>query len=166
MRFLDLLLTEFDHEMDKTRRILERVPEKNFDWKPHEKSMSLGRLASHVADIPARAASISRTEALVRSADFKPFLAASTQDLVGHFDSVRSESRTAITELTDDQLSIVWSVKFGDRTLLSLPRAMALREVCMDHMIHHRGQLSVYLRLLEVPVPGMYGPSADEAKLF
>jgi len=166
MKFLEVLLKEFDNEMGSTRKILERVPENSLTWKPHEKSMTLGRLASHVAELPGRAASICRTEALVREPGFKPFVTASSQELLEKFDTSSAEARTAIAELTDDQLSVVWSVKFGDKTILSMPRFMALRTVAMDHMIHHRGQLSVYLRLLDVPVPGMYGPSADEAKMF
>jgi len=142
------------------------VHENSLTLKPHDKSMTLGRLASHLAELPGRAVSISRTEALVREPGFKPFIAASSQELLEKFDTSSSEARTAIAELTDDQLQVVWSVKFGDKTILSMPRFMALRTVAMDHMIHHRGQLSVYLRLLDVPVPGMYGPSADETKMF
>lgn len=163
MAFRELLLAEFDDEMKKTRKILERVPEEKFAWKPHEKSMALGRLASHTADIPARAASIINTETFVRPAGFVPFIASSARELMERFEHTSAEGRAAIESLREDQLPAVWTLKIGEKTLLELPRTSALRMVCMNHMIHHRAQLGVYLRLLDVQIPGMYGPSADEA---
>lgn len=160
----ELFLTEFDEEIPGARRMLERVPEASFSWKPHDKSMTLGRLASHVADLPQRCTAIVTTDALVRSPGFTPYIAATASELVEHFDTVSAEARTALASLRDDQLSVIWSIKMGDRVITSLPRAMALRRVFMDHLIHHRGQLSVYLRLLDVPIPGMYGPSADDPR--
>jgi len=163
MNIPELLLLEFDEEMPGTRRILERVPEASFAWKPHEKSMTLGRLASHLADLPNRCSTIISTETYVRVPGTPPFAAASTSDLLEHFDTAAESARTALGSLREDQLPVTWTLKMGDRTMATLPRAMALRRVFMDHMIHHRGQLGVYLRLLDVPVPGMYGPSADDA---
>jgi len=142
--------------------MLERVPEASFTWKPHEKSMTLGRLASHVADLPARCATIITTEELVRPVGFTPWTASSTAEILDRFDTVTGAARRALTNLRDDQLQVSWSIKMGDRILVTLPRVMALRRVFMDHLIHHRGQLSVYLRLLDIPVPGMYGASADD----
>jgi uncharacterized damage-inducible protein DinB len=162
MTLLELLLLEFDEEAASTRRMLERVPEHSFPWKPHERSMTLGRLSSHIADLPNRATTIVTTETYVRPPDFKPFSAASTQELVDKFDANIAEARAALTTLREDQLDVIWSIQMNGRTMASLPRAMALRRVFMDHLIHHRGQLSVYLRLLDVPIPGMYGPSADD----
>ncbi|MGC2618694.1 MAG: DinB family protein [Acidobacteriaceae bacterium] len=162
MTLLELLLLEFDEEAASTRRMLERVPEHSFPWKPHEKSMTLGRLSSHIADLPNRATTIATTDTFVRPPDFKPFAAASTQELLDHFDKSAAEARTALTSLREDQLDVVWSMQMNGRTMISVPRGMALRRVFMDHLIHHRGQLSVYLRLLDVPIPGMYGPSADD----
>ncbi len=162
MTIPELFLLEFDEEMPGTRRILERVPEASFSWKPHEKSMTLGRLASHVADLPARCATIITTVELVRQPGFTTWTASTNAELLEHFDAVTSEARAALTTLRDDQLSAMWSIKMGDRTLASLPRVMALRRVFMDHHIHHRAQLGVFLRLLNVPVPGQYGPSADD----
>jgi uncharacterized damage-inducible protein DinB len=159
-----LFLQEFDEEMPGSRKILERVPEHSFSWKPHEKSMTLGRLASHVADLPARCSAIIATETLVRAPGFTPFAAATTAELVEHFDTLSAEARTALTTLRDDQLQTIWSIKMGDRTLASLPRVMALRRVFMNHMIHHRAQLGVFLRLLDIPIPGLYGPSADDQR--
>jgi uncharacterized damage-inducible protein DinB len=162
MTIPELFLLEFDEEMPSTRRILERVPEASFSWQPHEKSMTLGRLASHVAELPARCATIVATETYVRQPGTPPYLAASSAELLEKFSSTSAEARAALLTLRDDQLSVIWSLKMGDRTLASLPRAMALRRVFMDHHIHHRAQLGVYLRLLNIPIPGMYGPSADD----
>jgi uncharacterized damage-inducible protein DinB len=164
MTIPELFLQEFDEEMPGTRKILERVPEHSFSWKPHEKSMTLGRLASHLADLPARCSAIIATETLVRLPGFVPYSAAATAELVERFDTVSAEARTALTSLRDDQLQTIWSIKMGDRTLASLPRVMALRRVFMNHMIHHRAQLGVFLRLLDVPIPGLYGPSADDQR--
>lgn len=162
MTIAELFLQEFDQEVPTTRRMLERVPEASFAWKPHEKSMTLGRLASHIAELPARCATIITTEEFVRQPGTAPWVASSTSDLVARFDSAGSEARAALSGLREDQLPVIWSVKIGDRTLASLPRVMALRRVFMDHLIHHRAQLGVFLRLLDVPIPGSYGPSADE----
>jgi len=166
MTIPELLLLEFDEEMPSTRRMLERVPEASFTWKPHEKSMTLGRLASHVADLPNRCVAIVTTETFVRPPDFKPFLAGSAAELPERFDSASAEARAALKSLREEQLAAMWTIQSGERVIVSLPRAMALRRVFLDHLIHHRGQLSVYLRLLDVPVPGTYGPSADDAAGF
>ena len=162
MTIPELLLLEFDEEMPGIRKILERVPETNFSWKPHEKSMTLGRLASHIAELPARCATIITTENYVRQPGNAPFLASSSAELVSRFDTTSSEARTALAALSEDQLSVIWSLKMGDRTMASMPRVMAIRRVFMNHLIHHRAQLGVFLRLLDVPIPGMYGPSADD----
>jgi uncharacterized damage-inducible protein DinB len=162
MTIPELFLQEFDEEIPSTRRMLERVPEANFTWKPHKKSMTLGRLASHVADLPQRCTAIITTDTLVRPPRFTPYAAASTSELLERLDTVSTEARTALATLREDQLSVIWTIKFGDRIINALPRDMALRRVFMNHLIHHRGQLSVYLRLLDVAVPGMYGPSADD----
>jgi uncharacterized damage-inducible protein DinB len=164
MTIQELLLLEFDEEMANTRRILERVPEASLSWKPHDKSMTLGRLASHVSDLPNRCVSVVSTDVFVRPANAVPFVAGSAKELLEHFDKARADARQALVGLGDQQLSGTWTLKFGERTMAELPRAMALRRVFMDHLIHHRAQLGVYLRLLDVPIPGMYGPSADDAR--
>lgn len=164
MTIPELLQQEFAEESPSTRRILERVPEASFSWKPHAKSMTLGRLASHVADLPNRCATIATTETFVRNPGTPPWQAASAVDLLAHFDEAAAAARSTLDALRDDQLTPVWTLKFGDQTMVELPRALALRRVFFDHLIHHRGQLSVYLRLIEVPVPGMYGLSADDAR--
>jgi uncharacterized damage-inducible protein DinB len=162
MTIPELYLLEFDEEMPGTRKILERVPDHSFSWKPHEKSMSLGRLASHVADLPARCASIITTDMLVRPPGFSPYMAATASELLEHFDTTTAAARAALVDLREDQLSDLWTIKLGDRVMGAFPRVMALRRVFMNHLIHHRGQLGVFLRLLDVPIPGLYGPSADE----
>jgi uncharacterized damage-inducible protein DinB len=164
MTIPELFLLEFDEEMPGTRKILERVPEHSFSWKPHEKSMTLGRLASHLAEIPARCATIITTETLVRQPGTPPWAASSNAELLEKFDATAAEARAALTTLQEDQLQVLWTIKMGDRTLASLPRVMALRRVFMNHLIHHRAQLGVFLRLLDVPIPGLYGPSADDQR--
>jgi uncharacterized damage-inducible protein DinB len=162
MTILELLRLEFEEEMASTRRMLERVPEQNLTWKPHEKSMTLGRLASHVSDLPLRCGSIVNFERFVRPAGHKPFAAETPAALLEHFDDAVAQARAALTSLREDQLAATWTLEMNGRTIATLPRAMALRRIFMDHLIHHRGQLSVYLRLLDVAIPGMYGPSADD----
>lgn len=164
MTIAELFLEEFDLEMPGTRKLLERVPDDRFAWKPHEKSMTLGRLSSHIADLPARCSTIITTEELVRQPGFTPWAAVSTADLIDHFDSAATQARAALTGLREDQLSATWTIKMGDRTLASMPRVMALRRVFMDHIIHHRAQLGVFLRLLDIPIPGVYGASADDQR--
>lgn len=125
--------------------------------------MTLGRLASHLADLPNRCTTIITTETYVRDPGTPPFQAASAGELLQHFDTAAAAARTALSSLRDEQLAVTWTLKMGDRTMATLPRAMALRRVFMNHLVHHRAQLGVYLRLLDVPIPGMYGPSADDA---
>lgn len=164
MTIPELFLKEFDEEMPATRRMLERVPESSLSWKPHEKSMTLGGLSSHLAELPARCAAIITTEAFVRQPGTAPWAASATAELLDKFDSVSTDARTALSSLREDQLDVIWSIRMGDRTLASLPRGMALRRVFMNHLVHHRAQLGVYLRLLDIPIPGTYGPSADDAR--
>ncbi|HZZ40577.1 MAG TPA: DinB family protein [Acidobacteriaceae bacterium] len=164
MTILELLQQEFAEESASTRRILERVPEASFAWKPHAKSMTLGRLASHVSDLPNRCVTIATTETFVRNPGTAPFQAGSADELLAHFDEAAAAAKATLTGLREDQLSAVWTLKFGEQTMAALPRGLAFRRVFLNHLVHHRGQLSVYLRLLDVPVPGMYGPSADDAR--
>ena len=162
MAFVDALLPEFDHEMSKTRTVLERVPDDRFDWKPHARSFSLGALATHVATLPTWA-----TETLTRSEidiGGQPPLSAlpSRSDILAAFDTHVAASRAALTNRTDAELLAMWSLKRNGKTIFSMPKAAVLRSFVLSHLIHHRGQLTVYLRLLDVPVPAIYGPSADE----
>ncbi len=163
MTFQEALLLEYDLEMKPTRLLLECVPEDKFAWKPHAKSMSLGRLAGHVAELAGRPITVIGMDTVVRSPGQPPYVPASKKELLEKFDTGSAEARKSIAGLTTDRLDQVWTLKFGEQTLLQIPRAMALRRVCLNHLVHHRAQLGVFLRLLEVPIPGMYGPSADEA---
>ncbi len=146
------LLSEFDQEMAGTRTILERVPEDKFAWKPHEKSSTLGKLASHLAAIPGLPAFV------INGRIKRPSVAASKPELLESFDDNMAAGREALAGTSDDHLAKSIPVSPG----LSKPRLFVLRSRVMNHLIHHRGQLTVYLRLLDVAVPGMYGPSADE----
>jgi uncharacterized damage-inducible protein DinB len=148
----EMLLPEFDRETASTRKILECVPEDKFAWKPHQKSSTLGRLASHLAAIPGWAAVV------VNGYGKKSPDASSKAELLEVLDRNIAAGRNALAGASDDYLGQTIRVGLD----LSKPRAAILRERVMSHMIHHRGQLSVYLRLLDVAVPGMYGPSADE----
>jgi uncharacterized damage-inducible protein DinB len=161
MTISETLLPEFDQEMTNTRAILECVPEDKFSWKPHEKSMTLGRLASHIAEMPTWAAFTIKQDKLELTPEMKPFLAGTKSELMDSFASNSSDARAAIAGATDEQLGKVWSLIYGGQTILSMPRAAVLRSMVMNHLIHHRGQLGVYLRLNDIAIPGMYGPSAD-----
>ncbi|HET7584490.1 MAG TPA: DinB family protein [Gemmatimonadaceae bacterium] len=165
MSIAQAFLPEFDQEMTTTRALLERVPVTQNSWKPHEKSMTLGRLSAHVATIAHFGPHIVDAEEFdlmsddaetLRMADFD-----STQALLKVFDETTANARRAIAGASDDALRQPWALRRGDRTIMSVPRSAALRTLLLNHLIHHRGQLSVYLRLNDVPLPGIYGPSAD-----
>ena len=162
MSLVDALLPEFDHEMTVTRKLLERVPDGAFDWKPHPKSMSLGRLAQHVATIPMwGSVTMQRDELDVGAAPPLP-TAATRADLLAMFDRHVQETRAALAGRSDAELMVPWTMKHGGQTIFSMPKAAVWRSFVLSHLIHHRGQLSVYLRMHDVPLPSMYGPSADE----
>ena len=162
MPLKDTLLTEFDHEMGTTRRLLERIPDGRFDWKPHDKSMSLGGLATHLSNLPNWGTTI-LNDASYDLAAGPPnrTTAASRVDVLAHFDAATATTRTALDK-TDAELTAQWKLTRGDQEIFSLPRAAAFRMFVLYHVVHHRGQLSVYLRLNDVPVPAIYGPTADE----
>jgi len=159
-------LGDFDNEMASTRRILERVPDEHFDWKPHPKSKSLGELASHVATIVGLQNIVIREDELdfMRpGARVLPPAAKSRAELLDTFDQTVASVRASLATVTDDATwSRPWALRRGEQTIFELPKVAAFRTLGLSHLVHHRGQLTVYLRLLDVPVPGMYGPSADE----
>ena len=162
MAIIDALLPEFDHEMTSTRKVLERIPEERFEWKPHQKSFSLGALATHVARLPTWG-----TETLTRSeidlGNNVPGEAIPLKsDLLAAFDRNVADARAALSGKTDAELMAMWSLKRNGKTLFTMPKTTVLRSFVLNHLIHHRAQLSVYLRLLDIPVPSLYGPSADE----
>ena len=160
------LLPEFDQEMANTRKVLERVPDSNFAWKPHEKSMTLGRLAMHVAEIPDWAIeTINRDSLDVQppgAPPYQPTKVESRQQILDAFEKNVAGARAAIEGAEDAHLMQPWSLLMGGKTIFTMPRVAVLRTMVMNHGIHHRAQLGVYLRLNNIAVPGMYGPSADE----
>jgi len=163
MKLIDSLISEFEHEAQTTRKHLERLPEDKLDWRPHEKSFTAVALASHITEMVGWAEAILNQDELdFDPATYKPYHATSVADLLKTFDDNVAKGKQALTGATDDMLSQPWSFKIMGRVRFERPKAAVLRDVAFSHIIHHRGQLSVYLRLLNVPVPGSYGPSADE----
>ena len=154
-------LKEFDQEMASTRRLLERVPSEKGAWKPHEKSFSLEHLAQLVAWIPGWIATSLR-QPHIDLAQAGGYSSETTEALLRLFDQNTQEARKALTEVTGPELNAEWSLKRGEQVLFSAPRGEVVRQH-LSHLIHHRGQLTVYLRLLNVPLPQIYGPTADEA---
>jgi uncharacterized damage-inducible protein DinB len=162
-----MILPEFDHEMANTRKTLERVPDDKFAWKPHEKSSSLGGLATHLANIPSwTAETFDRDELDLAPPGEPPYRleeAKSRAELLAAFDKNVASARAALESASDENWQGKWSLLMGGNPIFTLPRKAVMRSFVMNHLIHHRAQLGVYLRLLDVPVPSIYGPSADEA---
>ena len=164
MAIRDTLLPEFDEEMANTRKMLERVPDGRFDFTPHAKSWTVDRLAGHVADLPNWVGHTMSVEVLeLMPGQYKPFEPKNRKELLEQFDRHVREAHAAIAKATDEQLNTMWTMKWEGKTVMTMPRINVLRSVVLNHLIHHRAQLGVYLRLMDVAVPGMYGPSADEA---
>jgi len=168
MSIAETLLPEFDNEMASTRRALERVPEDRLAWKPHEKSMTLGRLASHLSELPSWATeTVSEDSFDIAPPDGKSKYTAANfatrEEILGAFDAGVRQARERIAATDDAAMFQPWSLKRGGETVFTLPRAAVLRTWLFSHVIHHRGQLTVYLRLTGTPVPSIYGPSADES---
>lgn len=163
MAIKEALLPEFDHEMGTTRKLLERVPDQKFDWGPHQKSMSLGRLASHIAEIPSFVNAIIGSSSFNMSSEtYKPWTASTRADIVAAFDKNVADARTMIAGKSDAEYMMPWTFQMDGKDMFTLPKVGVVRSFLLNHIIHHRGQLSVYLRLNDVPVPSIYGPSADE----
>jgi uncharacterized damage-inducible protein DinB len=162
------LLQELEYETPATRKTLERVPEK-LDWAPHTKSMTLGRLAQHVAEIPdwaVKAITLDELDLAPPGAPpQKPPVLTSAAELVAAFDKNIAAAKAALAGTNDDHMMKPWSLKMGGKTILTLPRVAVVRNFVLNHNVHHRAQLGVYLRLNNVPVPSVYGPSADEGQL-
>ncbi len=162
MAIADALLPELDHEIAVTRKLLERVPDDQFAWKPHPRSFSLGQLAGHVATISLwGVTTIERSELDLDGAG-SPAPATSRAALLTIFDEQASAFRAALVGTSDAELTTMWTLKQKGKVILSMPKVAVLRSFVVNHLIHHRGQLSVYLRLLDIPLPSIYGPSADE----
>ena len=161
MSMITALLQEFENEAKTTRRVLERVPSDKLAWQPHPKSMSLGVLALHVAASPGVICGWAEQDVTQFKGDPSP-APASTEEILAAHDRSVTTTKDILGKLGDEGLKGMWSAKAGDNTLMTMPKAALVRAIVMNHWIHHRGQLSVYLRLLDVPVPSIYGPSADE----
>ena len=166
MHLSQSLLAELDRELPATRKTLERIPEDKVAWKPHDKSMTLGRLAGHVAELLGFGAMILQSEFMDldqrRSSGSKPTVAETREQIVSVFDKNAADLRAAIANTSDDEFSKKWSLIYKGKTLFAGPKSAALRAMSLSHMVHHRAQLGVYLRLNNVAVPSIYGPSADE----
>jgi uncharacterized damage-inducible protein DinB len=167
MAISESLLPEFDNEVKATRRLLERVPDSGGAWKPHDKSMSMGKLAIHIANLVGWVGMVVHDTQLDLSpangnAPVQPQF-ESTARTLETFDANVIAARAALAGATDAAMLVPWSLKAGAHTIMTMPRIAVLRSMVMNHVIHHRGQLSVYLRLNDVAVPGVYGPSADES---
>ena len=166
MKISETVLPEFDQEMASTRKVLERVPAAKFSWKPHPKSSEFGALAAHIANMPDWAGLTMQAD----SFDYAPPGAppyqtpkyTSTEDLLAAFDKSVAQGRSAIAAADDIAFLAPWTLMAGGQTIMTMPRIAVIRTFVLNHTIHHRAQLGVYLRLNDIPVPGLYGPSADE----
>ena len=167
MEIREIFLPEFDQEMKKTRAILEHVPEGKPDFKPHEKSMALGKLAAHVAQLPEFAVRIVELPELDFSkSDMKPLAMESRPQLLAAFDGIAEKARTAIAKASDQEWQKKWKLSFQGHTIVDAPRFLIYRDMFLNHLVHHRAQLGVYLRLNDIPLPATYGPSADDSMGF
>jgi uncharacterized damage-inducible protein DinB len=153
---------ELKYELHLTRRLLERVPNEHFDWRPHPKSLTIGKLAWHMANLIAFLEVSQRGPETDIAAVQWPATATSTDEVLSRFDVTAASVQQAVASIEDEQLHGPWTMRRGEYVIGTMPRTRVLRVLVLNHLIHHRGQLSVYLRLLDVPVPSIYGPSADE----
>ncbi|MGA9115871.1 MAG: DinB family protein [Bacteroidota bacterium] len=156
------LLPEFDHEMASTRKTLERIPDEKLAWKPHEKSFTMGALATHLATLPSWTGVTLQTDRLDISQPFDRPSPTSRKEILAIFDKQVGEARAALAAADDRALAAPWTLANGAETVFTMPKVAVLRTFVMNHLIHHRAQLGVYLRLNNIPVPAIYGQSADE----
>ncbi len=163
MSISDAFAAELQQEAIATRKVLERIPDDRLSWKPHEKSWSFIELASHVASLLEWSQMTLDAEEFALSDDYKPWRGSSSQDLVQRFDSNVAKTVDRLQGYPDSEMMKMWSLKRGQEVLFSLPRVAVMRSFVFNHLVHHRAQLSVYLRLNDIPVPPMYGPTADES---
>jgi uncharacterized damage-inducible protein DinB len=162
MRIIDPILMELDQEARTTRRVLERVPNDKLGWKPHPRSMSLGQLSLHIAQVPGVIAGFVTSPTLEVPGTFEQAPAKSTAEVLSALDASLARAKEILGGLDDATAMSTWSLTKSGKTLMSMPRVAVLRTIMLNHWYHHRGQLSVYLRELDVPIPSIYGPSADE----
>ncbi len=165
-RLAAAFLAELDNEAKVTRNCLERVPADKFDWKPHEKSMTFGRLAVHCAEMFGWTKETLKQDVLdFSTAEFKPFEPTSNEELLAFFDEHIAVAKSILGETSDETFMTEWTMRNGEQVYFTMPKVAVMRSFVMNHIIHHRGQLSVYLRLNDIPVPSIYGPSADEGQM-
>ncbi|UYW00787.1 DinB family protein [Flavobacterium agricola] len=156
------LLMELEHEKNNTLRVLKNLKNDKFDFKPHEKSMALGQLANHVVELHNWIELALTTEVFDLHTDYKPYTFTTVEELEKALEAGYEKNKAIIEKLDEETYFTNWTMKAGDYVIATLPKAGALRFIITNHLIHHRGQLTVYMRLLDLPVPGIYGPSADE----
>jgi uncharacterized damage-inducible protein DinB len=160
------LIAEMEHEAKTARTCLERIPADKFAWKPHEKSMAFGQLASHIAEMFSwTAATLQHPELDFSKMDYKPFEPQSNEQLLEFFDKNVTEAIDVLKNTGDEVFMENWTLRNGDAVYFTMPKIATMRSFVMNHIIHHRGQLSVYLRLNDIAVPQIYGPSADEGQM-
>jgi uncharacterized damage-inducible protein DinB len=162
MTLIHGMLQELDQEAQTTRRVLERVPDHRLEWRPHEKARSLGQLAMHVATVPGAVARLAASPSPAQVPQFSDPALKSASELLPALDESIATVRRVLGAMDDAALMATWRLMQGDRELLALPRSAFLRSIMLNHWYHHRGQLAAYLRELDVPIPSLYGPSADE----
>jgi len=166
MTYAETLLPEFDQEMANTRKVLERIPDDRLDWQPHPKSHTIGWNANHIADLPNwLVETLTKPSLDIAPVGGEPYKfpnLSSRQEILDVFDRNVAAARKAITKATDEDASTMWTLSQAGKTFFTMPRSAVVRGMVLNHMIHHRAHLCVYLRLNNVPVPGMYGPSGDE----
>jgi uncharacterized damage-inducible protein DinB len=169
MSYAQSILPEFDQEMASTRKVLERVPEDKLDWRPHPKSNTIGWNANHLAEIPGWVeGTLKYTEWDIAPAGSEPYRSprlTSRREILELFDRNVASARRALESVRDEDMSVNWSLLKGGQPILTLPRTAVVRSFVLNHLIHHRAHLCVYLRLNDIPVPGMYGPSGDEGSM-
>ena len=162
MNLTELILGELQYEAATTRKMLERVPQASFTWKPHEKSMTLGQLTGHVANLFGTWLTATLSQDEFDLADSHPLQAENVSEILEHFDQNIASAFELLKTQSDERLLATWRLKRGGQVLFEMPRWAVFRSMVLNHIIHHRGQLSVYLRLQNVPLPPVYGPTADE----
>lgn len=166
MSISDTLIAELDQEAPATRKTLERVPKDKFEWKPHAKSMAMGRLATHIAEVPAWGKVTIAQDTIALDSSFEPTILGSVSEVLDLFDKNVSTFRELLTTTPDEEFERTWTMTHSGKEVFADAKLSVVRRMVMNHLIHHRGQLSVYLRLNDVPLPMTYGPSADETGGF
>ena len=162
MGMIDPVVAEFEHETTLTRKVLERIPEESLEWQPHKKSWTTAQLASHIAEMPEWMGAVVQMDEFLMPDDYKPFVAESKEELMARFEKNAADVIGELQGVSDEAAVQLWRMKAGDKVVFEAPRIAVIKNILINHLIHHRGQLTVYLRLNDAPVPAIYGPSADE----